>query len=238
MFFKTISTVALLATAVVAKPIDTTTLDVLAPLDLPTVQTVFTAVQEKIDKMVAQVKEFTGDTKQMEPILAASSDILAALNDGAGKISSSPAMGIADALGILGPVGTMASKVDEIVSALTVKKETFDKASVTAVVIQQLQDQRLAADKLAKAIVANLPLPGLIGPIAAPIAKQFTDKLEGGLKAFGAEPAALPAGPAAPATPAPKSGKSPKTPKGKGGKSGGGLAGLLGGAGRSIEDLV
>jgi len=72
MFFKTISTVALLATAVVAKPIDTTTLDVLAPLDLPTVQTVFTAVQEKIDKMVAQVKEFTGDTKQMEPILAAS----------------------------------------------------------------------------------------------------------------------------------------------------------------------
>jgi len=131
----------------------------------------------------------------------------------------------------------MASKVDEIVSALTVKKETFDKASVTAVVIQQLQDQRLAADKLAKAITGNLPLPGLIGPIAAPIAKQFTDKLEGGLKAFGAEIAPLPSGPAAPATPAPKA-KSPKTPKGgKGGKSGG-LAGLLGGAGRSIEDLV
>ena len=94
----------------------------------------------------------------------------------------------------------------------------------------------MAADKLAKAITGNLPLPSLIGPIAAPIAKQFTDKLEGGLKAFGAEVEPLPAGPAAPSTPAPK-GKSPKSGKsGKGGKSGG-LAGLFGGS-RTVDDLV
>jgi Hydrophobic surface binding protein A len=219
MYFKIVSTIALVASVAVASPIEVTVLDSLTTFDLPAVQAVFNSVSASIDKMISQVKEFDGDTAKMEPILAASTEIMNGLKEGTQKIASSPAMGIADALGILTPVGAMASKVDEIVTALSAKKDVFEKANIVSVVVQQLQDQRQAADKLAKAITNNLPLPTIIGPLAAPIAKQFTDKLESGIKAFGAEPTELTGSPPAQAAAAPKTAKTPKTSKGKGGKT-------------------
>jgi len=40
-------------------------------------------------------------------------------------------------------------------------------------------------------------MPGLLGIVAGPIAKQITDKLEGGIKVWSTPAAAAPAAPAA-----------------------------------------
>jgi Hydrophobic surface binding protein A len=226
MHFKTISTVAFMVLAAVATPLEAVAYNTLVAFDLPTVQASFNQIQASIDKMITKIKDFDGETEKMEPMLSAATEILNGIKEGTSKIASSPTMGIMDALGMLTPVGTMASKVDEVVAALTAKKEVFDKLAITAVVVEQLQDQLKASDQMSKAIAANLPMPALLGPIAGPIGKLITDKLEAGIRAFGAEPVPLTG--SAPTPSSAKSGKSPKSGRpGKGGKSPGFVRDIL-----------
>jgi len=157
----------------------------MAPLDLVSVTDTFNAIQAGIDKMVANVKAYTGDSAaQVAAIQSESDNVLKIIRDGTDKVAKSPAMGIADAIGILGPVGTLSSKVDEIINALASKKEVLTKNNLASVVLKDLQDQKNAAEKLVTAILNNLPLPSLLGIIAAPIAKQITDKLDAGAKSW------------------------------------------------------
>jgi len=157
----------------------------MAPLDLVSVTDTFNAIQAGIDKMVANVKAYTGGSAaQVAAIQSDSDNVLKIIRDGTDKVAKSPAMGIADAIGILGPVGTLSSKVDEIINALASKKEVLTKNNLASVVLKDLQDQKNAAEKLVTAILNNLPLPSLLGAIAAPIAKQITDKLDAGAKSW------------------------------------------------------
>jgi hydrophobic surface binding protein A len=220
MLFKTITSVALLVAPAFTSPVETAARGIYATQDFPTLTKAFDAIIGKIDTMKGLVDAFDGDEKKMAPMVEAADSLSKELQAQTQNLKKSPAMGIADVLTILDPVGKMQGKVEEIVSALTSKKEVFDKSNTTPVVVQQLQQQRQDANALAKAITGNLPLASIIGPIAAPIAKQFTDRLEAGIKSFGAEPeplkdvpASAPSGGKSPGGAAPKSGG-----KGKGGK--------------------
>ena len=152
--------------------------------DLPAVTDTFNAIQSGIDKMVVDVKAFNGDPQQLVAIQTDSDAILKTIADGTDKVAKSAAMGIMDAIGVLGPVGTLSSKVDEIINALAEKKELLTKNNLQSMVVKDLNDQKTAADALVKAILANLPLPSLLGGIAGPIAKQITDKLDAGVKTW------------------------------------------------------
>jgi hypothetical protein len=153
--------------------------------DLPTVQSTFNDIQAGIDKMVAGTKAFDGSNKEaIAGLLADSGVVLAAISSGADKVKASPAMTITDAVSILGPVSTLSSKVDEIVQALAAQKDKFVSLSINGVVLDELKKQRAAAEILVKNILANLPLPSLLGIVAGPIAKQVTDKLDAGIKNF------------------------------------------------------
>jgi hypothetical protein len=180
MQIKTILSLTFASMAVAAPTVTGT----MAPLDLVSVTDTFNAIQAGIDKMVANVKAYTGGSAQVAAIQSDSDNVLKIIRDGTDKVAKSPAMGIADAIGILGPVGTLSSKVDEIINALASKKEVLTKNNLASVVLKDLQDQKNAAEKLVTAILNNLPLPSLLGAIAAPIAKQITDKLDAGAKSW------------------------------------------------------
>jgi Hydrophobic surface binding protein A len=180
MQIKTILTLGFASMALAAPAIEMHN----AKFDLQSVTDTFNAIQSGIDKMVNDVKAYTGDPQQLKAIQDDSDAILKTINDGAAKVAASPAMGLMDAIGVLGPVGTLSSKVDEIIMALATKKETFTKMNLASLVTKDLSDQKNAADALVKAILANLPIPGLLGIIAGPIAKQITDKLDAGVKAW------------------------------------------------------
>jgi hypothetical protein len=154
--------------------------------DLPTIQGVFEKIQAGIDNLVKVVNAFTEtDIAASVPILDASKALLVTIADGGPAISKSPALGLLDAISVLGPVSTLSNKVDEIITALDTKKAAFEKAGLKVVVADELTKYRLAADVLVKAIIAGLPLPSLTGLIANPIAAQITDKLNKGITDFG-----------------------------------------------------
>jgi hypothetical protein len=180
MQLKTLLTLGF-ASMTVAAPIVAGTLNT---FDLPAITDTFNAIQGGIDKMVTDVKAFTGDPQQLVAIQEDNDAILKIINDGTDKVSKSTAMGIMDALGILGPTGTLASKVDEVIAALADKKKLLSDLNLQSIVVKDLTDQRSASDNLIKAIVANLPMPSVLGMIANPIAKQITDKLDAGVKTW------------------------------------------------------
>lgn len=184
MQFKSLFTLGL-ASVAVAAPAMTAAQKAQSAQDLATVQAVFNDVQAGIDVMVQAVKTYTGEPAALASIQSGSDNLMKIINDGAKKVAASTAMGLADAIGVLGPVSTLGSKVDEIVLALAEKKETFTKLSLQQVVIDDLKAQKGAADELVKAILANLPMPGLLGIIAGPIAKGITDKIDNGIKQWG-----------------------------------------------------
>jgi hypothetical protein len=187
MQFKNILLTLSVVTAAIAAPAFNTVnvpLRTYSVQDLQSVTDTFTAIQGAIDKMVEAVKGYNGDPAALAAIQTGSDDIKKIMDEGAVKIAASPAMGLMDAINILGPTGTLSSKVDDIVIALASKKEDFIKANLGDIVINDLKGQKDSSDQLVKAILANLPMPGLLGVIAGPIAGQITTKLDNAIKAW------------------------------------------------------
>jgi hypothetical protein len=88
---------------------------------------------------------------------------------GIAKISSTTAMGLTDAIQILGQVSNLNTAVEGVVKGLIEKKGLFDKAGLTAVVSDRLIEEKNAAQELVTAVVSKLPsyIPGAIGTTAA-----------------------------------------------------------------------
>jgi Hydrophobic surface binding protein A len=152
-----------------------------ATLDLPTITQTFQDIQTGIDKLIADVKGFAGPASA-GVIAADSAAIQGVVVDGTSKVQKSPALGLMDAISVLGPVSTLSSKVDEVIIALAEKKDAMRAAGTGPLVRDELTKLKAKADDLVKVILASLPIPALLGIVAGPIAKQITDKLEAGVK--------------------------------------------------------
>jgi len=176
MQFKNILVLASLGSFVAAAPLQ------VVQRDLPTVQKVFDNIGAQIDKMAAIVNDFKGEPDQLVAVQGASEEILKIMDEGTKEITGSATMGLMDAINVIGPTGVLGAKVDGVITALGGKKAEFDKLNVASVVLDQLKAQRASAELLSTAILANLPMPSVLGVIAGPIAKQITDKLDGGIK--------------------------------------------------------
>jgi hypothetical protein len=149
-----------------------------ASQDLPTIQAVFGQVKEQIAKMVTNVNAFDGTGAKVTAFASDSKVIEDIIAEGEQRIAKSKAMGLMDAVSLLGDVGGMASSVETITAALSTKRPDIDKASGGSTVLNNLKSQRDAAKKLTEAIKKNLPMASLLGALADPIAKQVTDVLD------------------------------------------------------------
>lgn len=141
------------------------------------------------------------------------------LKEGQTKVSGTETIGLIDSIEVLYPVFNLNTAVGGVVKILTEKKAMFDKAGVTLVVADRLEEEKTAAQALVTAVVSKLPvyLPGIIGTTAA---QPILDKLDQAAATFKAPagdpsapaPAPAPGAPAAPAKPAKgtKGGKDPK----------------------------
>jgi hypothetical protein len=180
-----------LASSALTAPLESTA------ADLPTIQGVFTGIKDQIEKMVSNVNTFDGSAAKVSSIAADSKVIEDIIAKGATRIGKSKAMGLMDAVSLLGDVGGMASSVETITGALSAKRADIDKASGGGTVLSNLKSQRAAAKQLTDAIKKNLPMAGLLGAFADPIAKQVTDVLDKAVSEWSS--------PAAAAAPAEKS---------------------------------
>ncbi|KAF2665596.1 hypothetical protein BT63DRAFT_69495 [Microthyrium microscopicum] len=185
MLFKNGLIVAVVAQAAIAAPLQQHTTTLMVPADMPTIQENVDKVLSGIDKIIGDIKAYSPEKKDLTALLADSAAILSALADGTTKIKASPALGVADVLSILTPVGSLDTKVADVASALKDKKADFEKGGQIKDVLDQLQKQYAATIPFSKAITGSLPLPSVLGIIADPIAKGITDKLAGAVTDFG-----------------------------------------------------
>lgn len=105
------------------------------------------------------------------------------LKKGVTTVSSTEVIGLIDAIEVLYPVYNLNTAVDGVVKGLVDKKAMFDKAGVTMVVADRLEEEKAAAQQLVTAVVSKLPayLPGIIGTTAA---QPILDKLDKAAAAF------------------------------------------------------
>jgi hypothetical protein len=105
------------------------------------------------------------------------------LKEGVTKVSGTEAIGLIDSIEVLYPVYNLNTAVDGVVKILVDKKAMFDKAGVTMVVADRLDEEKAAAQALVTAVVSKLPayLPGVIGTTAA---QPILDKLDKAAAAF------------------------------------------------------
>jgi hypothetical protein len=164
--------------------------------DLPAIQSVFNSIKTQIEKMVTNVNAFDGSAAKISSIAGDSKVIEDIISKGAAKIGKSKAMGLMDAVTLLGDVGGMAASVETITGALSAKRPDIDKAKGGATVLGNLKSQRAAAKKLTDAIKKNLPMASLLGGIADPIAKQVTDVLDKAITEWSGPAGAASAAPA------------------------------------------
>lgn len=105
------------------------------------------------------------------------------MKEGITKVSGTEAMGLLDSIEVLYPVYNLNTAVDGVVKGLVEKKSLFDKAGLTMIVSDQLEEQKGVAAQLVTAVVSKLPsyLPGIIGTTAA---QPILDKLDKAAAAF------------------------------------------------------
>jgi hypothetical protein len=114
---------------------------------------------------------------------------LTMLKEGVTKVSGTETIGLIDSIEVLYPVYNLNTAVDGVVKILMEKKPMFDKAFVTMVVADRLEEEKAAAQALVTAVVSKLPayLPGIIGTTAA---QPILDKLDKAAAAFKVVPPA------------------------------------------------
>lgn len=135
-----------------------------------------------VDKMTNSINQWNGDAASAVAILDNSKAVMSLLKTDTQKISASDAIGLFDAIAILGPTNTLTAKVDDVVNALSAKKTQIQAASLGPVVLQELKDQKFAANDLATAIVGKLP--SLAQAIGGPMAQQIVTKLDKAVNIF------------------------------------------------------
>jgi hypothetical protein len=159
--------------------------EILSTLDMISMSETFDHIFTGIDKMISDVESYKGGAAGVAIIVADSAAIQRSIESGTAKIRRTPAMGIPDLLTILGPVQVMQSKVGEIVDSLSKKKPELEKAGAAKTILDELTKEKFAADGLVSAIIAGLPLATIVGPVAGPIAKTITDRLDKGIVEWG-----------------------------------------------------
>ncbi|KAF2673839.1 hypothetical protein BT63DRAFT_437439 [Microthyrium microscopicum] len=110
-------------------------------------------------------------------LVSKSEAVAKAITAATGKIGSAAEVPLTDAISISTAANTLTSKTDKTITDLIEKKAIIAKVNEVATVKTQLNNQKTAADALAKAIVSKLPAAAKsigesqAGKISASIAK-------------------------------------------------------------------
>ncbi|KAF2434003.1 hypothetical protein EJ08DRAFT_676381 [Tothia fuscella] len=175
--------VSLLPLTTLASPIVNKPANTKAVADYATISKILNDIITQCNKLVATAGKFNGEPIDAVPILDDSGELLKMLKEGQVTISGTEAIGLIDSIVVLYPVYNLNTAVDGVVKILIDKKAMFDKAGVTMVVADRLDEEKVAAQALVTAVVSKLPayLPGVIGTTAA---QPILDKLDKAAAAF------------------------------------------------------
>ncbi|QDS77077.1 hypothetical protein FKW77_007335 [Venturia effusa] len=185
MHFTALFSLGLLANSVAAAP---------TRRSLSDVQAAFDKIQANIATLVAKINAWDGQASSVQPIMDDSKKLHETIQSSATAIQGSSSIGLMDAVGVIGPVNVLSTKVDDVVTALLTKKGQFDAAKVSDKVSGELVQDQAATKELIKAILGRLP--SVTVSIAQPIADGVSQKLDKAVTAYAPSGAAAAPAPA------------------------------------------
>jgi len=154
--------------------------------DLPTILSSITAISSALTTFDTAIKGLTETTNVATATVelnAKSGAILTALKEGTTKIAASTPVSLTEAIQLASKSAELSKGANAVVDALISKKPIFDKAGQSATVLKQMQDQLVATNDFAKALVSKLP--AAVASVGNAQAKQASDGLARGITAFG-----------------------------------------------------
>lgn len=113
---------------------------------------------------------------------SASSDVLAAIKSAQSTVDGMSTIDQSAAITLAIPIKDLSSAVDASIIALIGKKDAFDKAGLSSLVLSSLQDQKKASDALTSALLGKLP--EALQDTGKQLAKPAQDSLDKGIAAF------------------------------------------------------
>jgi hypothetical protein len=149
-----------------------------------TIKSVLNSVVDSTNDLTTKVQAFTGNIADSAPILEASTGLLGTIQNGTAIVKSADTLSLIQTLAALPSVFELNTAVEGVSNALIKKKSTFDSGGLTSVVLDQLQQQKSAAQGLVDALLDKLPkyLPSSLGTLLSDPALEALDKA---VKAFG-----------------------------------------------------
>ncbi|KAE8154472.1 hydrophobic surface binding protein A-domain-containing protein [Aspergillus avenaceus] len=162
--------------------------------DLPTITGVLSGIGPKVEALDSAIEAYQGG--DVAKVQSASDSLVAAINAGTTKVSSTSALSGGDALGLPGPVNDLKEKITSAVTHLSGKKAQIVKAGKGGQTYNDLIQQKNAAKKLSDTIVSKVPdnLQDLAGNVAGGIStaiekgvKDFQDQAKRDVETLAAE---------------------------------------------------
>jgi hypothetical protein len=147
-------------------------------MDLPTILSSVGTISTALTTFDNAIKALTPETNvatATAELTSKSNAILAALKDGATKISATTPVTLTEAIQLASKSAELAKNANALVDALIAKKPIFDKAGQTGTVLSQLKEQLTATNSFATALVSKLP--SAVSSVGNAQAKQASDAL-------------------------------------------------------------
>jgi hypothetical protein len=159
---------ALLAAPVISTPISTvSTSKHLSRRDYwdDNIKDVIERVVDSTNSLTQKVKAFSGKIEDAGPVVEGSNALLSTIQNGTITVKSADTLSLLEVVAILPSVTQLNSAVKGVSDALIAKKFVFDSASLTTVVLEQLNQQKNGAQGLVDALLSKMPkyLPESLG---------------------------------------------------------------------------
>jgi hypothetical protein len=154
--------------------------------DLATIQGAFTNISSAVNTLDAGILSLTSTTDPASAISlleTQSQSVTDALNAGTATVTPTSALSLGDSINLLSSSQTLVNNVNKTVQDLESKKSIIDNANADAIVVSQLQSQKVASQAFINAVVSKVP--SSVSSIANSQAAQVITVLNDGITFFG-----------------------------------------------------
>ncbi|KAI9709527.1 MAG: hypothetical protein M1820_003287 [Bogoriella megaspora] len=150
--------------------------------DLATIQNALNAINTAAGTLDTNVKAFDGSAGAVTTLESDSAAVLDAINTGNSEIAPTDPISDNDALAVAGTTNTLITTLNQTIDDLIAQRQAFDSAGVSSTVLDQLQQQSIAADTFGATVVSKIPSD--LQGIAQSLTAQITAAFQRGIAAY------------------------------------------------------
>ena len=150
--------------------------------DLKTITEALISVNSAADTFDKSIKSFDGSSGSISTFKTNSRNVRKAITTGTTNVQDTGPISIPEALSAKPIADAVIRTLNQTILDLIAKQGTFDSSGTSAVVLEQLQKQSSASQKLVQAIVSKVP--SIASGVAQKVIGQIDSAFQRGIEAF------------------------------------------------------